>query len=111
MTAQEAISNLRDAHEPVEFFLYLAAHAHELRLSNGARLNDATDWKAFMVELAEATKPTIARVLGVPPQRRWNSREVDPTCPRCGHVHQGIGECGMPMGAGRICHCELEVAA
>lgn len=106
MAAQEAISNLRDAHEPVEFFLYLAAHAHELRLSNGARLNDGTDWKAFMVELAEATKPTIARALGVPPQKRW-----DLTCPRCGHVHLEVSECGMRLGGGRICHCEREVAA
>lgn len=106
MTAREAIADLQHAKEPVEFFLYLAAHAHELRLTNGARLNDSTDFKAFLVELAEATKPTIGRALGIPPQKRW-----DEHCPRCGHVHQGIGECGMPIGGGRVCRCELEVAA
>lgn len=35
----------------------------------------------------------------------------DPTCSRCGHVHEGSSECGMPMGNGRICRCEMEVVA
>ena len=109
MTAQEAISNLRasNAELPVEYFLYLAAHACELRLTNGMRLNDVTDFKAFLLELAEATKPTIARALGtVPPQPRWNNN-----CPRCGHVHEEVSECGMKLGGGRVCRCDMEASA
>lgn len=39
-------------------------------------------------------------------------REIrDKTCPRCGHQHEGLKECGVEMGPGRICPCELEVPA
>jgi len=97
MTAKEAISNLRAANAdlPVEYFLYLAAHASELRLTNGARLNDSTDFKAFLVELAT-----------IPSQPRWNSN-----CPRCGHVHEEVSECGMKLGGGRVCRCDMEMSA
>src|SRR5260370_490396 len=100
------------ATEPVEYFLYLASHSHELRLATGARLLDLTDFKAFLIELAEAVaQPVPKREAAVPAQPRYSKSSVDLTCPRCGHVHQGIGECGMPMGTGRICRCELEVSA
>ena len=32
-------------------------------------------------------------------------------CPRCGHIHEGVRECGADMGGGGICRCEMEVAA
>jgi hypothetical protein len=109
MTAREAIANLRavSAELPVEYFLYLAAHSCELCLSSGGRLNDATDFKAFLVELAEATKPTLGKALAtVPQQPRWNRN-----CPRCGHVHEEVSECGMSLGGGRICRCDMEMSA
>lgn len=108
MTAAEAIANLARVQEPAERFLYLAAHAHEFRLATGQRLLDGTDFKAFLVELAEASQP--GGLAAIPPQKRW-PRSVDLTCPRCGHVHESEGECGVAIGGGRYCHCELEVPA
>jgi hypothetical protein len=29
-------------------------------------------------------------------------------CHRCGHVHEGVSECGVDMGSGRVCPCQLE---
>ena len=47
-----------------------------------------------------------------------NSREgfpksspLDPTCPRCGHIHKDGGECGMYMVGGRYCLCSEAVPA
>jgi hypothetical protein len=61
MTATEAYSNCVacGAKEPMEFFLYLAGHAHELRLENGSRLDDGTDFKAFLLEFALAAKAAV----------------------------------------------------
>ena len=119
MTAAEAIRNLQSmgAHEPIEYFLFLANHAHELRLANGGRLNDGTDWKAFLRELADSSEafdrkpPRLAYCTFVNPLPRTSSKAVDLTCPRCGHVHQGESECGEALGGGRVCRCELEVPA
>lgn len=33
----------------------------------------------------------------------------DGTCPRCGHKHEGERECGVSMGGGGLCRCELSV--
>jgi hypothetical protein len=120
MTAKEMIANLRDL-GPQEFsalFEYLAEHTYEARLSKGQRLLDASDFKAWFLELAdnasrtevsvEAGSGTRPKVLTPAPQRRYDSRH-DPTCPRCGHIHEGVGECAMYMGNGRYCRCELEV--
>jgi len=103
------ISNLRamGAFDPTECFLYLANHAHEARTSDGQRLNDATDFAAWLVELARAFEDqALAKAF-----RGLDKRLHASTCPRCGHVHEGVGECGVWMGAGRYCRCELEVAA
>ncbi len=37
------------------------------------------------------------------------SRDLQKTCPRCGHIHEGSKECGMVMGQNLICRCEYEV--
>jgi len=109
MTALEAVRNLRAAGaiEPVEYFLYLASHASDLRLRDGQGLNDGTDFKAFLVELAEAVLPQPVTLSPVEVVQLTHLA----TCPRCGHIHQGQSECGEEMGAGRICRCELEVSA
>lgn len=103
MTVADLLPVLREL-DPREMFLYLAAHAHELRLRDGQRLNDLTDFTTFFLELSQALKPESAARNLVPAQPRWHE-----TCPRCGHVHQGEAECGEPMGGGRVCRCELEV--
>ena len=58
MTAKEAIVELcrRGAHDPTACFLYLANHVAEFRLSDGQRLNDGTDFIAWLRELAEASE-------------------------------------------------------
>lgn len=54
------------------------------------------------------------------PARRYPGRSVFPDdglpmrnaagdwCHRCGHVHEGVSECGVDMGNGRVCPCQLE---
>jgi hypothetical protein len=105
MTAKEAIANLRlMGHQPIGYvaFLYLAAHADEARLAGGERLNDATDFAAWLIELANAVRAQEPATL---------NPALNRTCPRCGHVHQGEAECGEPLGGGRICRCEFKVQA
>ena len=122
MTAKEAITNLRStgATEPIEYFLYLADH-HEARLADGQRLNDLTDFAAWLRELAEAASPQPLSLAPVRicasfkgPRFVLGPVEVQKlsqlaTCPRCGHIHQGEEECGMFMGASAgFCRCEEE---
>jgi hypothetical protein len=99
---------------------YLADHVYTAELANGARVLDASDFKAFCCEAVEVIRkvarladgpelPTLRsaqKQLPPPGQRRY-----DPTCNRCGHVHEGVGECGMFMGNGRFCRCEMELTA
>lgn len=61
MTAAEAYSNAvaSGAKDPIDFFLYLAGHDNELRLENGARLNDGMDFKTFLCEFALAAKAAV----------------------------------------------------
>lgn len=99
MTAKELVSNFRAQSGPsidlCEFFLYLANHAYELRLEEGIRIIDLTDFTSLCLELAQALKPEPA----------------DRTCPRCGHLHEGDRECGVFTGGGRVCRCEMDVPA
>jgi hypothetical protein len=56
MNARELITHLRSKGgtiEPAEYFLYLAAHAHEARLNDGSRLLDQTDFTTFLIEVAK----------------------------------------------------------
>jgi hypothetical protein len=102
MTAKEAIANLRaaGATDPVEYFLYLANHAHEARLGGGSRLNDSIDIAMWLAELAEAIRLEGLASRGI---------ALDKTCPRCGHIHEGDIECGMFIGSGQFCRCERGV--
>ena len=115
--------NSRDLMDDILFALGPANEANALVLSISLRiiaehvydLSDATDFKHLLLELADqantASKPRSGLVIqrelrrsAVPAsQRRW-----DDTCNRCGHVHQGLAECGEPMGSAGICRCEHE---
>jgi hypothetical protein len=103
MTAREMISNFRaqsgPSPDPRELFLYLANNAYDVRLADGGRILDLTDFTTLCIELAQALKPETS----------VNSH--DKTCPRCGHIHEGDRECGFLIGGGRICRCEMEVPA
>ena len=107
MTAKEALSNLHAAHvneatEPVEYFLYLAAHCHDLKTADGQRLNDGTDFAVFLREFAEALCPFVEAV----------EPAHHATCHVCGHIHTGDGECGMFMGVSAgYCRYEEKVGA
>jgi hypothetical protein len=97
---------------------YLADHVHRAELQNGMQLRDATDFVAWLREVADeaaSAAPAITETMCSAdigkrslvsfraPQPRWED-----SCPRCGHVHQGDAECGEPIGGGRICRCEFE---
>ncbi len=105
MTATEVIAKLApvDLERLGKIFKFLGDHATELRLSSGRRLVDLTDVREYFQDLALA-----ASFAGSP---QSTARVFDSTCPRCGHVHQGVSECGELMGGGGICRCEMEVSA
>jgi hypothetical protein len=110
MRAREALTILRaaGAKEPIEYFLFLANHADELRLSFNRRLIDLGDFKEFLQELASACDDqVVAEALKTSAEKRLGL-----TCPRCGHIHEGHRECGVDMGStAGICRCEWEAAA
>jgi hypothetical protein len=98
---------------------YLADHLHEATLQSGMGLRDLSDVIAWLRELADVARnpeTPIRQGVALALQRNAADRgrsqpaRWDDTCPRCGHVHEGLGQCGMPMGGGGICGCELEVA-
>jgi hypothetical protein len=105
MTAKDLVANLRagGAIDPAECLLYMAAHAHEFRLSGGQRLLDQTDFTAWLIE--------VSRALAGRSHILASRIEHDRTCPRCGHLHEGDRECGVLLGGERRCRCELEVPA
>ena len=117
MNAREAIANLRELarfsvvvkHGPQVLFHYLADHVCDARLVGGQRLIDATDFAAWLRELADASIAKITAESGRVLIMR--DRTLDKTCPWCSHIHQGEAECGEEMGGGRICRCELSVPA
>jgi hypothetical protein len=108
---------------------YLADHVYSAELADGGRVRDAMDFVQLLRDLADETRKVLqipdntkvsagagngtCRTVTRPAQPRWNegSGFHDPTCPRCGHVHEGVGECGVSMGKDRLCRCDLEVSA
>jgi hypothetical protein len=129
MNARELVFDLRllGPQDQNVIFAFIATRAFQLRLNSGGRINDLMDFKLFLHELSEAWRfadfqegvvsPPSVKLQVLPecrprakvarmPQQRWHD-----VCVRCGHVHEGIGECGVSIGAGRFCRCELEVSA
>jgi hypothetical protein len=121
MTARDFIASLApvDLDRQAKIFRFLAEHTYELRLSSGHPLRDSTDFRDFLFELsrgAELAHQAVNTHVAIASQNRPCPKVIprgqfDDTCPRCGHVHQGSGECGEQMGGGRICRCETEVPA
>jgi hypothetical protein len=129
MTPHELISSLRDCGEQSlsVTLCYLADRVDLARLAGGSRLCDASDFRVWLLELAEAArirdnfvdstkvpnlpgngtcpKVTAAVTQRAPQSRNWNA------CPDCGHVHVEDAECGFPTGGGRVCRCERAVPA
>ena len=129
MKAQEIIADLSDLGPGQDapgvllytrlLLHYLADHVSHARLADGQRLNDSTDFVAWLRELAEAaripvntkvlemagtgTRPLVRRAPA--PQPRWDE------CPDCGHVHLDDSECGFAIGGGRVCRCVRKVPA
>lgn len=103
---------------------FLADYVAIARLQNGERLLDATDFVAWLRELGDAAQASQAeedsvsacpQVMKRMPTHDFVARHfIDPRgerCPRCGHIHQGVVQCGCDLGGGRICRCELPVPA
>lgn len=109
MKAKELIEKYRACGEqdlPV-LLHFLADHWHSMRLADGQSLNDNMDSAAALRELAEAART---------PETGWRGTGIrigrnESHCHRCGHVHLEDDECGFPIGGGRVCRCEEEVAA
>jgi hypothetical protein len=105
MTSTDAICAMRSlgllAEDPRPFLLFLASHYAELRLKNGQRLLDASDWQQFFLEMVDAWKATSVSNKVV---------SISLVCHRCGHQHEGDRECGVDCGGGRLCRCEMEVS-
>jgi hypothetical protein len=38
-------------------------------------------------------------------------RKLMSTCPRCGHIHKDVNECGEDLGGAGSCRCEYTVMA
>jgi len=38
-------------------------------------------------------------------------RKLMKTCPRCGHIHKDVNECGEDLGGAGTCRCEYTVMA
>jgi len=119
LLAKDVIANLRHqrpqhAHA---IFYSLADAALEARLRTGHSLCDLGDFSEWLRELGDAAREVElgSGSLRLSSFNNYTSvdgrRLLDPTCPRCGHVHQGERECGEEMGPGRICRCELSVPA
>jgi hypothetical protein len=76
-----------------------------------------TDWQLLVVLVmkrfvtgAEISLWTTLQMNAIGVERILASRaNLDKTCPRCGHVHEGDSECGQFMGGGGYCRCELPV--
>lgn len=117
MTAKQLIDLLRPQKEMCGVFHGLADTVSEARLADGQRLCDATDFAAWLRELAEETR--VQRLPAsdspgngtCPKVMRESHRSIHDTCPRCGHIHQGDAECGEDLGGGRVCRCQLAVHA
>jgi hypothetical protein len=124
MTAKELISTFRilGPQEASVIFTYLADQVYDAKLATGQRILDATDFTAWLRELAEAAKVsdfsqstqvssgtefgTSPKVMPRPPQPRW-----DRSCPDCGHEHEGRNDCAKSLGEGKFCQCESRVSA
>lgn len=130
MNAEQMISELRslppDVDTANEFMQYLRLgldhierRFFDLRLADGSRVNDASDFSRLLCELRDAAlNPRSTQVSSEP----GNSTATKVTsdygrlanlewCPRCGHVHIEDSECGFPIGGGRTCRCEKQVPA
>lgn len=132
MNARELISALRalgPQDKNVEY-AYIADHLYEMTLNSGARFSDVMQFKLFLHELSEAWRmsdfpegtrfPESTKVVQMVPESKpaarvtrrmppcWDEYYV---CVRCGHVHEHVFKCGVSIGAGRFCQCEVEVPA
>jgi hypothetical protein len=122
MTAVDLIANLR-ALGPQELPVilhFLADHALEGRLTEGQRLCDVTDFKAWLRELAEAFRNSepvpealahSAFVTGAAPFLGGKVLSTKYICPDCHHEHEGRNECSKYLGEEKFCHCESKVTA
>lgn len=118
MTPSELVSHLApyDRARLALIFEYLGVKTYALTLENGKPLSDVIDFSVFCQELSTALKsPRLGEPANAPIEIRTRprtmSRSVHDTCPRCGHVHEGDRECGVEIGRGQLCRCEMEVPA
>ncbi len=98
---------------------YLGDQFYLSTTEDGRRMMDITDVRVWLRECGEAfnlseseawRNSTAGTEAGAPRKLRLDGStgsRFEETCNRCGHVHQGR-VCGMQMGGGPECRCELE---
>lgn len=120
MTAAQMVNLLRSVRrtDSLVNFRLLADNVCGAKLKDGRRLTTILDFAAWLRELGEAADRTEGQLL---PERSTGLKvtprlelkqemyQLEKICPRCGHVHQGLNECGQEMGGGGMCRCEMEV--
>ena len=104
--------------------LVLAQCIYDARLENNMRVLDASDMKEWLLELAawclcpalpSNALPAMAAPENAAPENSGIAGQIftfpllHATCPGCGHLHEGDGECGSYIGSGKFCRCEKEV--
>ena len=104
MTPEQLFANFRILGPQDErvLFTYLAENLYEATFADGRPLSrsDIMGFREWLLEIAGAAVVHISA---------GTRRELDATCPRCGHIHEGSSECGVRMGGDRFCRCEMEV--
>jgi hypothetical protein len=75
---------------------YLADHVYVAE----PKLNDATDFKHWLQALANEAQ----HIANFSKEENWED-----TCNRCGHIHEGMKECGFCVPGAGVCKCEFEI--
>lgn len=91
---------VREVELVMRIILYELGDASDFaQLADGKRLRDAIDFNAWLRELEAVVQLEVEQARG--------KAQV---CHACGHAHKDR-ECGMEMGADRVCKCDAEVVA
>jgi hypothetical protein len=106
LNAKDLVSTLRSKgpQDLNVIFQFLADNLYHLNLRTRLKVFTLGDVKGFLEECADEASPSRF------PDSTKGSISAD-ACPRCGHVHEGVIECGFEYSPGRICRCELDATA
>ena len=94
---------------------FLADNIKDLHFDDGSYPHAPSDYQKILRLIADQVRVPLAELAPVnfaDHRLRLRGRaDLESTCPRCGHIHEGSSACGAQMGGGGICPCEMEVSA